>query len=171
MDREEKKKGKTSEELVSKDTEATAAVSEEVVAEDHITEKKEKTKKGKIQTTKKVTEKVTIQNTLNMLQEQLEPFSIHNHTNIMQLHRFKCKKDELEEGKIIISEDFSENYALKQQNEIMTAHWSNEWRCFVQLCITKEKARKNFSTISCALMICHMKRTVFIITMITSSMS
>ena len=61
-----------------------------------------------------------------MLQEQLEPFSVHNHTNIMQLHRFKCKKDELEEGEIIISEDFSENYALKQQNEIMTAHWSNE---------------------------------------------
>ena len=57
-----------------------------------------------------------------MLQEQLEPFSVHNHTNIMQLHRFKCTKDELEEGEIIISEDFSENYALKQQNEIMTAH-------------------------------------------------
>ena len=84
MDREEKKEGKTSEELMAKDTEATAVVCEEVVTEDHdITEKKEKTKKGKIRTTKKVTEKVTIQNALNMLQEQLEPFSVHNHTNIM----------------------------------------------------------------------------------------
>ena len=88
MDREEKKKGKTSEELVAKDTEATSAVCEEVVAEDHITEKKEKTKKGKVRTMKKVTEKVTIQNTLNMLQEQLEPFSVHNNTNIMQLASF-----------------------------------------------------------------------------------
>ena len=49
IDREEKKKGKTSEEeLVAKDTEGAAAVCEEV-AEDHdTTENKEKTKKGKI---------------------------------------------------------------------------------------------------------------------------
>ena len=39
---------------------------------------------------------------------------------------FKCMKDELKEGEIITSEGFSENYALKQQNEIMAVHWSNK---------------------------------------------
>ena len=164
MDREEKKKGKTSEELVAKDTEATAVVCEEVVAEDHdTTEKRKKTKKGKIRTTKKVTEKVTIQNNLNMLQEQLKPFRVHNHTNIMQLHRFKSKKDELEEGEIIISEDFSENYALKQQNKIMTAHWSNE--SLTLFCATvhyKRESKKTFQHwVLCSDDLSHEKNSIY----------
>ena len=80
-----------------------------------------------------------------MLEEKLETFSIHNHTNITQLHKFKCMKDQLQEGEVIISEDFSENYALKQQNEIMTAHWSNE--SITLFCATvhfKEAGKKRF---------------------------
>ena len=51
---------------------------------------------------------------------------MYNHTNIVQLHKFKCSKDNLSDGEILISEDFSENYALKQQNEIILGHWSQE---------------------------------------------
>ena len=54
-------------------------------------------------------------------------------------------KDQLQEGEVIISEDFSENYALKQQNEIMTAHWSNE--SITLFCATvhfKEAGKKRF---------------------------
>ena len=32
----------------------------------------------------------------------------------------------LKENELIISTDFSENYSLKQQNEIMSAHWNQE---------------------------------------------
>ena len=54
-------------------------------------------------------------------------------------------KDQLQEGEVNISEDFSENYALKQQNEIMTAHWSNE--SITLFCATvnfKEAGKKRF---------------------------
>ena len=61
-----------------------------------------------------------------MLEEKLESFSIHNNINITQLHKFKRMRDKLKEGEIIISEDFNENYELKQQNEIMATHWSSD---------------------------------------------
>ena len=56
-------------------------------------------------------------------------------------------KDELKEGEIVISKDFSENYALKQQNEIMTVHWSNE--SLTLFCATvhyTEGGKKKFQT-------------------------
>ena len=55
---------------------------------------------------------------------QLETFSVHNYTNITQLHKFQCHKNILKPGEIIISKDFSENYSIKHQDEIMSAHWS-----------------------------------------------
>ena len=60
------------------------------------------------------------------LQNLLADFSIHNHTNINQLHNLKQAKKNLKENELIISEDFSENYSLKQQHEIMSAHCSQE---------------------------------------------
>ena len=60
------------------------------------------------------------------LNDLLADFCIHNHTNINQLHNFKQAKKNLKENQLIISEDFSKNYSLKQQNEIMSAHWSQE---------------------------------------------
>ena len=63
------------------------------------------------------------------LQDLLADFSIHNHTNINQLHNFKQAKKNLKENELIISEDVSENCILKQQNEVMSAHWES-------LCLT-----------------------------------
>ena len=33
------------------------------------------------------------------------------------------KGKQLEEGEALLQEDVSENYSIKQQNEIMSAHW------------------------------------------------
>ena len=77
--------------------------------------------KPPIRVIKKVTHDWTIQKILEVLVEQLHEFSIHNFTNIVQLHAFKCAKKNLKAGQIIISEDFSENYSLKHQCEIMSA--------------------------------------------------
>ena len=44
-----------------------------------------------------------------------ETFSVHNYTNSTQLHKFQCQKN-----------DFNENYLIKYQDEIMSAHWSTE---------------------------------------------
>jgi len=35
----------------------------------------------------------------------------------------RCLKNTLQPGEVIIHEDFAENYLIKQQHEIMQAHW------------------------------------------------
>ena len=61
-----------------------------------------------------------------MLENRLQSFSNHQHKIIVQLHRCKHQQANLGDGEVIISEDFSENYSLKHQNEMMSAHWSPE---------------------------------------------
>ena len=86
----------------------------------------ERNEKKNYRKTKKVMKTGTVAEAIIHLKELLADFSIHNHTNINQLHNFKQAKKNLKEKELIISEDFSENYSLKQQNEIMSAHWSQE---------------------------------------------
>ena len=84
-------------------------------------------KEGNIlKVTKKAPQSKGIDEVINMLENQLQSFSIHQHRNIVQLHRFKHQKENLGDGEVIISKDFSENYSLKHQNEIMFAHWTQE---------------------------------------------
>ena len=78
------------------------------------------------QTTKKGMKTSSMAAVIIHLQDLLADFSIHNHTNINQLHNFKQARKNLKESELIISEDFSENYSLKQQNKIMSAHGSQE---------------------------------------------
>ena len=75
---------------------------------------------------KKVMKIISVAEVIIHLQDLLAEFSIHNHANINQLHNFKQPKENLKENELIIREDFSENYSMKQQNEIMSAHWSQE---------------------------------------------
>ena len=86
----------------------------------------ERKEKKDFHTTKKKLKSGTIREVIDHLAELLKEFSIHNHTNINQLHNFKQAKLNLKPNEVIISEDFSENYSLKHQNEIMSAHWSQE---------------------------------------------
>ena len=72
---------------------------------------------------KKATESKTLTNAMNILMKQLETFSVHNYTNITQLHKFQYQKNNLNHGEIVISEDFSENYSIKHQDEICTLEY------------------------------------------------
>ena len=57
---------------------------------------------------------------------QLRPFGRHFYNIKRQFKELKYLKENLQQGEIIIHEDFSENFQLKHQREIIAAHWSNE---------------------------------------------
>ena len=54
---------------------------------------------------------------------QLEPFSRHLYNIRRQYKELKFLQEHLKPGQVIIHEDFSENFQVKHQNEIMAAHW------------------------------------------------
>ena len=60
------------------------------------------------------------------LQAQLRPFSRYVYNIRRQFQELRHLKEQLNEDEIIIHEDFSENFQLKHQQEIMASHWSNE---------------------------------------------
>ena len=60
----------------------------------------------------------------SVLKDQLKPFARHAYDAKKQHQELRFLKDSLQPGNIIIHEDFSENYSLKQQREVMTAHWN-----------------------------------------------
>lgn len=60
------------------------------------------------------------------LQAQLRPFSRHVYNIRRQFQELRHLKEQLNQDEIIIHEDFSENFQLKHQREIMKSHWSNE---------------------------------------------
>ena len=57
------------------------------------------------------------------LVSQLEPFSRHLYNIRRQYRELKFLKEHLKKGQVITHEDFSENFQIKHQNEIMAAHW------------------------------------------------
>ena len=81
---------------------------------------------GKNKVSKKVKSVVTVSDALAAVKEQLYPFSYHMYVYIVQLHLSKCQNHGVVDGEVIISEDFSENYSIKHQDEIMSAHWSQQ---------------------------------------------
>ena len=60
-----------------------------------------------------------------MLKKQLQPFSRHVYVMSRQHFELRHLKNTLPGESIIPQVDFAENYALKQQSEIMSAHWAN----------------------------------------------
>ena len=101
---------------------------------------------------------------INMLENQLQSFSIHQQRNIVQLHRFKHQKENLGDGEVIISEDFRENYSLKHQNEIMSARWTQEQVSLLCAAVyySKDEVKKHQHYVLCS------TRTVFIFIINTS---
>ena len=118
---------------------------------------------GKNKITKKVQDDVTISDALAMLKKQLHPFSYHMYVYIVQLHLFKCQKQSLVEGEVIISEDFSENYSIKHQDEIMNAHWSQQ--SITLFCATAHYLKKGIKTLEhyvlCSDDMAHEKNSVY----------
>lgn len=60
------------------------------------------------------------------LNSQLTSVKKHSFLAKVQLQQIKELKLKLKEDEAIIQEDFSENFSIKQQDEIMSAHWMNE---------------------------------------------
>ena len=60
------------------------------------------------------------------MQAQLRPFSCRVYNIRRQFQELRQQKEQLNEDEIIIHEDFSENFQLKHEQEIMASHWSNE---------------------------------------------
>ena len=98
-----------------------------------------------------------------MLENRLQSFSNYQYKNIVQLHRYKHQQDNLGDGEVIISEDFSENYSLKHQNEMMSAHWSQEQVSF--FCVTvnynKNKVKKHQHYVLCSNDLGHDKESIY----------
>lgn len=95
----------------------------------------------------------------------LNPFALHVYTAQKQLAEFKFLKENLKVGHLIIHEDFAENFMLKQQGEIMAAHW-NSTQVTLFTCIiyyrnneTLELEHKNYVVVSDD--INHTKHAVF----------
>ena len=57
------------------------------------------------------------------LVEQLGIMRRHVFLAKTHLQAIKVLKGQLTEGEALLQEDFSENYNIKQQNEVMSAHW------------------------------------------------
>ena len=55
---------------------------------------------------------------------QMESFARHVYNVKHQHKELKYLKENLNNDELIIQEDFAENHTLRQQNEIMAAHWS-----------------------------------------------
>lgn len=56
--------------------------------------------------------------------KQIGKLARHEHNATQQHIVIREMKSKLANGHGILHEDFSENYSMKQQNEIMSAHWS-----------------------------------------------
>ena len=75
--------------------------------------------------TEKVPHQSSLDDAIEMLAKQLQPFSRHVFDMRRQHFEIRHLKNTLPRGSIILQTDFAENYALKHQREIMSAHWAN----------------------------------------------
>ena len=72
-------------------------------------------------------------------------------------------KENLKQDEIIIHEDFSENFQLKHQREVMEAHWSHELVTVFTAVVYYKDASSNLQHISYAVVsdeLCHDKATI-----------
>ena len=74
-------------------------------------------------------------------------------------------KEQLSQDEIIIHEDFSENFQLKHQREIMESHWSNESVTVFTAVVYYKDDNKDLKHLSYALIsdeLSHDKRSVYV---------
>ena len=81
---------------------------------------------GEDKRVRKLLQECTIAKAKEDLVEQLQPFSRHIYNIKRQFAELKFLKENLKTGEVIIQEDFSENFQLKHQKEVMAAHWSSD---------------------------------------------
>ena len=67
-----------------------------------------------------------LESTMTELRVQLKRFARHLYDDRRQHAALRRLKETIKPSEVIIQEDFSENFAIKHQSEIMSAHWSSE---------------------------------------------
>jgi len=75
---------------------------------------------------KKVLVQTTLYEATCHLQTLLTPFSRHVYNIRRQFQELKHLKQNLKDDEVIIHEDFSENFQIRNQREVMASHWSKE---------------------------------------------
>ena len=76
--------------------------------------------------TEKVADSGTLKKCLALLQNQLPAFLIHVYIKRKQSQHFEDEKARANGQHVVIQVDFAENYAIIQQDEIQSAHWSHD---------------------------------------------
>ena len=96
---------------------------------------------------KKVVE-LSIADAKTEFSKQLTILRKHNFIAKTQLHEKKHLKEKLESNEIILQEDFSENFAIKQQGEIMSAHWDQQGVTVFTAVVTTQSGSQSYAIIS-----------------------
>ncbi|GFR80390.1 (S)-beta-bisabolene synthase [Elysia marginata] len=79
---------------------------------------------------------------------QLKQLRGHAFIAKVQLQKKKHFAESLQSNKIILHEDFSENFAIKQQNEIMAAHWDKHGATVFTAVLTTDTRCHSYAVIS-----------------------
>ena len=72
----------------------------------------------------------------------------HSFIAKIQIKQKKYLQENLNEGEVVIHEDFAENFAMKQQNEIMSAHWLSQTIIVFTAVVTSKHESKSYALIS-----------------------
>ncbi|CAF1292332.1 unnamed protein product [Adineta steineri] len=75
---------------------------------------------------KKEEQSGTVEQCVKLLFSQVESFLLHVFIKRQQSAYFEESKSTSDDTKIVVQVDFSENYSIKEQDEIQSAHWSSK---------------------------------------------
>ena len=79
---------------------------------------------------------------------QLAGMRAHTFIAKSQLYQVKKLRQRLSENEAVLQEDFSENFAVQQQNEIMSAHWIKQEITVFTTVLYHDGSTKSFCVIS-----------------------
>jgi len=99
-------------------------------------------------TNNKVLIESTIQEAVEELIDQLAALKKHCFIAKVQLQQIKQLKSSLTVEEAVIHEDFSENFVIKQQDEIMSAHWISEGVTLFTAIVTKSTSSDSYVVVS-----------------------
>jgi hypothetical protein len=93
----------------------------------------------------------TIGEATEELKRQLMPFATHVYNAKRQHAELRKIKETLLPNEVILQMDFAENYALKQQNEVMSAHWhTNQVTIYTAVAYYRETEKTELKHLSYA---------------------
>ena len=89
----------------------------------------------------------------NEFSKQLTFLRKHSFLAKTQLHQKKNLMEKLGDAEVILHVDFSENFTIKQQNEIMSAHWDQRGITVFTAVLTTHNGSQSYAVVSDEL--CH----------------